>query len=488
MAYIDTFTIYDVPVICTGGGTHSWISADFKIVAIPNSTNTSYNVYVYARIDANGYMEWDGTSRIAVVCNGKTASANVSLAMYNGSEGALTNWDGPAAFSLGAPGDSNLTFSTIKLDLTTTTGTNGLPGIWHVTDDGNMREFTVSNYVIKIGDGGLKPLLSPPVISNLTNSNPYNNKQAISEFTDRISLSWSADIPVTSSMYRVNGGSWIELNSSLKAINIYNLSPGTNYKVDVYSKNAAGDSNTLSTTIRTRHALPVLSLSLTSKSIDKLDFSWTSDKDLVSAEYKIGNGTWVNLNTSGTSGNFSIGSLEPNTKYTVFFRGITSESYDALQSNAINTAEITHAIAKISDIQNFIFGEAWTVIVNNPSDRKTKLTVSTSGNSRTSEFTIDLNNGNNSVMPTQEQLDKIYMCYGKGNYLKVVLTLTTAGGWKNYTYIREDQLKLTGIVKTSHANINGVNKRAQIWIPINGIPRRAIFWVGDENGNPRRCI
>ena len=490
MAYIDTFTIYDVPVICTGSGTHGWISADFKIVGVPNFNNTAYNVYVYARIDANGYMEWDGTCRLVAVCNGKTASANISLAMYNGSEGALTKWDGPASFSLGAPGDSSLVFSTIKLDLTTTTGTNGLPGIWHTTDDGNMTEFTVNNYTIKIGDGGLKPLLSPPVIDSLTNVNPYNNKASISEFTDKISLSWNSDIDVVSSKYRINGGSWININSSIRKVIIYDLSPGTSYKIDVYSSNAAGNSNTLSTTIRTRYLLPETSMTLSSKSIDQLVFTWKSNRTLASTQYKINaDGTWINANSSGDSGTFSVDNLEPNTKYIIFFRGTTSDSYDSLTSNEIYNTYITHNIAKITDVTNFIFGDTWSIDIDHPSNRNIKLTVYAYGNSREAEFTLNSIAGNNLVTPTQEQLDNIYKCYSNvSNYLKVKFTLTTIGGWKSYTYTRESQLRLTGIVKTAHINKDGVNKRTQGYVNINGVIRRAIFWIGDENGNPRRCI
>lgn len=490
MAYIDTFTIYDVPVICTGSGTHSWISADFKIVGAPNSTNTAYNVYVYARIDANGYMEWDGTCRIIATCNGKTASANISLAMYNGSEGALTKWDGPASFSLGAPGDSSLVFSTIKLDLTTTTGTNGLPGIWHTTDDGNMTEFTVNNYTIKIGDGGLKPLLSPPVISSLTNVNPYNNKTSISEFTDKISLSWNSDIDVISSKYRINNGSWININSSVRKVIIYDLSPGTNYKIDVYSSNATGNSNTISTTIRTRYELPVLSMDLTSKSIDQFIFSWKSTHTLASTQYKINaEGTWINANSSGDSGTFSVGNLEPNTKYTIFFRGTTAESYDTLTSNEIYNAYITYNIAKITNVTNLIFGDTWNIDIEHQSDRKVTLTAYVYGNSKQEEFTINMKAGNNLITPTQDQLDNIYKCYSNvSNYLKIKFTLTTIGGWKSYTHTMENQLRLTGIVKTAYINKDGDKKRVQSYININGVIRRAIFWVGDENGNPRRCI
>ena len=40
MAYQNIFYIYDVPVTCTGTGSHDWITADFMIEATANATNT----------------------------------------------------------------------------------------------------------------------------------------------------------------------------------------------------------------------------------------------------------------------------------------------------------------------------------------------------------------------------------------------------------------------------------------------------------------
>ena len=106
MAYQNTFYINNVPVTCTGDGDHDWITADFKIEAYANASNTSYDVKVYARIDASSRMNWNGDGDIRVTCNGVKKSAQVSLKMY-GSD-ITTEWDGPATFSFGAPGEVKL--------------------------------------------------------------------------------------------------------------------------------------------------------------------------------------------------------------------------------------------------------------------------------------------------------------------------------------------------------------------------------------------
>ena len=488
MAYVNTFTITGVPVTCTGTGTHDWISADFKIIATANSNSTAYTVQIYARIDAGGWMEWDGTCTLKVKCNGISASANMKLAMYNGSEGALTAWDGPATFSLGGTGSTSLKFEYITIDLTSTTCSNGLPGILHVPDGGNMTAFTKSNYNITIGDGGLEPLLQAPVISSLKNDNPFNANTAVSDYTDRISLSWVSDKTITGSYYRINNGAWQTISTSFAKTTIYNLTPGTSYKVDIYSKNGAGNSNTLSTTIRTRHVTPVLTMVLDYMSIDKISYKWTSTKELASTEYRIGaNGTWINANLSGTSGILTLNNLDPNTKYTVFFRGVSTSANDSLATNEVYQTVTTYNIARIISSSDIIFGESFTVNINHPSDRKATLALSFIGANRTSQFSVDVVNGNNTITFTQDQLDDIYRCFTNTNFLNVNMVVTTTGGWNTYTNEYNTTMKLTGIAKTAHTNVNG-HKRAEVFFGVYNIPRRAIFWVGDENNKPRELL
>src|SRR5699024_5562667 len=88
---------------------------------------------------------------------------------------------------------------------------------------------------------------TPPVISNLTNSNPYNSQQSVSASTTSISVSWtqSSGSAATYGQYSLSGGSsWTNFGSSpYTSGTISGLTPGTNYAVDVRSGNAAGTSN-----------------------------------------------------------------------------------------------------------------------------------------------------------------------------------------------------------------------------------------------------
>lgn len=482
MAYQNIFYIYEVPVTCTGSGTHDWITADFMIEATANASNTAYDVKVYARIDSGGRMNWTGDGDIRVTCNGQTASKQVTLAMYSS---GTTAWDGPATFSFGAPGTVSLNVN-FDLDLTRTTGTNGSPGPTHNSDGGNLQHFYYNNYNITVGDGGLPPLIVPASISALTNTNQYNNTAGISASTNSISVKWTESGTVTDRYYRVNGGNWTSVTSP--AATISNLLAGTSYTIEVVSSNSAGDSNILSTTIRTRHNTPVVSLAVDSRKLDSLVLKWTSDKSLGSSQYKVGTGNWTNSGI-GTSGTITIGQLTPNTSYTIYFKGISTETYDYLNSNEASTNGTTLDMARITNIGDCIFGNGITITVNKVVDNTTKLKIWTTGNSLKPEFTIDVVNGTNTFIPTQAQLDQMYRCFSNTNSVLIFFSLTTTGQWSNWTdEQKEKSLQLTGIAKTTHVGVGNTPKRAQSWMGVTNTPRRAVAWVGDANNKPRRCI
>lgn len=220
MAYQNEFNISNVPVTCTKGGDHSWLTADFKINAYANSTNTAYIVEVYARIDSSGEMNWSGAGDIRVTCNGKTASKQVSLAMYNP---GTTTWDGPATFEFGAPGEVKLNMD-FDLDLTRTTGFSGRPGVDHNKDGGSLQHFYYNGFTITIGeDGGLPPLATPPVLT----------LKYASRTLDTLTFNWTSDKPLGSSQYRIDSGSWINSGTGTSGtITIDKLTPNTDYTVE----------------------------------------------------------------------------------------------------------------------------------------------------------------------------------------------------------------------------------------------------------------
>ena len=70
----------------------------------------------------------------------------------------------------------------------------------------------------------------------------------------------------------------------------------------VYLKNTIGSSGSASITIRTRHNPPKLTLNIDSVDLEKINLSWTSDKDLADAQYQVDGGSWVKTGTGKSTG------------------------------------------------------------------------------------------------------------------------------------------------------------------------------------------
>ena len=493
MATDVTKTLSGVNATCTVGGSEDWVEADFKFVVKPDLDDGSYEVKVYVRVSTPYNMQWSGTSVLRVKCNGVKKSKSVDMEIHN-SSGGTTKWDGPVTFNFGAPGDLELDFD-VDLDLTSTTGTNGRPGIWHTSDGGNLTHFDYSGYKIDVTS---IPLLSPPTISNLVNTNKYKDQNGISADMTSISLQWdSTGDAIDNSYYKIgSNGSWVK-TSDKTSQTITGLTAGTSYTIYVYSENAAGTSSTLNITVRTRHQTPVVSLSLININFESLTFGWISDKDLASCEYKVDNSsTWINLGQTGKSGSFTVTGFVPNSTHTIYFRGISTSTYDSLNSNETNASGTTADIAHINSIGNCIFGLDINIDIPIPEEASygivyiLKLKIWTVGNSREPLFIFDdLSPGPTTIHFTQNQLDDMYKCFTNQNNVPIHFLLSTYGETKEWNDVEHKKvLNLTGIAKTAHIGINDVPRRAEAFIGINDVPKRAVIWVGDENNIPRRCI
>lgn len=248
MAYKDTFNIEKVPVTCTVGGEHDWLTADFMIKASANATNTAYKIEIYARITSTSDINWSGAGDIRVTCNGIKSSKQVSLSLY---KPGITTWDGPATFEFGAPGETKLNMD-FDLDLTRTEGFSGRPGIDHNKDGGSLQHFYYNGFSITIGeDGGLEPLVTAPVVSLTYESNDI----------DTLSFKWSSDKDLATAEYKINSGSWISTSTGRTGIiNISNLTPNTQYTVYFRGKVNGLNSNEVSATGTTLDVARIVSI------------------------------------------------------------------------------------------------------------------------------------------------------------------------------------------------------------------------------------
>ena len=286
---------------------------------------------------------------------------------------------------------------------------------------------------------------------------------------DEARIYWSCD----------NGGGSGDL-ARASEFTISDLNPGTTYTVSVYLQNSRGASSTAKITIRTRYAEPVVNLTLADVDLEQLIFNWTSDKDLKSTEYKIDDGDWTDLEQTGTSGSFTAQWFEPKTEHTIYFRGISTNALDSLNSNEADASGITHDRAHITSIGECIFGLDISLEIASESDKQLMIEVWTEGNNLSPRFTFDdIGVGDRTWIfsPTQDQLDQMYRCYPKANTIPIHFLITTHGEWKDWQDAQQDEtLTLTGIAKTAHVGDES-NK-----------PRRCQVWVGDESDKPRRAV
>ena len=482
---------------CTGGGSHGWIDAQFRIQIDYNATKTAYLVNVYACINARGQMHWSGAAKLRVTCNGASKDVDVNYKMWsdNPEQAGLGGWDGPTTFEFGAPGDLTLNFTKLQIDLTPTNGANHKPGVYHQGDGGNIQYFTLSGYSI---DVSAIPLGKKPELTSIENNNKYRNpsigvQNGVSAATNSISI--KANIkdwgdPTATLHWSCGSKSG---TSSSSTFTITGLSAGTSYTISVYLSNDMGNSATKTITIRTRHNIPVVTITLNSVDLEQLIFNWTSDKDLKSTEYKIDDGSWVQLGQTGRSGTFTAQWFDPKTVHTIHFRGTSTNALDALLSAEKSASGTTHDRAHITAIGDCTFGLNIELDIESESDKQLKVEVWTEGNSLTPRFTFDnigIGDRTWTFAPTQDQLDQMYRCYPKSNTMPIHFLLTTHGEWKDWEDNQQDEtLTLTGIAKTVHIGDNSNKpRRCQVWVgDTSNKPRRAVAWVG-VNGEARRTI
>lgn len=97
-------------------------------------------------------------------------------------------------------------------------------------------------------------------------------------------------------------------------------------------------------------------------------------------------------------------------------------------------------------------------------------------------FNKTISTGENTIVLTDEELDKLYRLYGSSNPLTATCILTTAD---KYTNEKTCTVTLTGNQKTGYVGRNKP-KRVKVWVGVNGTVKRAVIWVG--NNGRKRCI
>ena len=245
-----------------------------------------------------------------------------------------------------------------------------------------------------------------------------------------------------------------------------------------YGTQTGSDSVTIPTLIET----PTIdSLTLKSRTLNSLTFSYTLDKTADTIYYKLSTASsYTKSATNKKTGTFTVSNLEPNTKYTINFKarntsGSTNKDADK------NISGTTYDIGKISTLNNFSHGDNISVTTTNPSGSALSLNIKI-GN--TSVLTKTVNTGSNTITLSDSNLDTIYKLYGTSNTLTATFTLTTAN---KYTNSKTCTITLKGNQKNGYKKISGNWKRCKRWKKINDKWCRVVRWR-KINGSWKRCI
>lgn len=469
------------------------LDSEYEITV--NENKQSYDIRIRCRLQlAPGWtMQYTGMTTVLVVeCNGQQYSdvGNPTMSIWvTGSNGGTGPWSDWYTFNYPVTPPLTSIRMVTYLDLSSIVGSiTGQPG----GPDSESR-FPGQHYNKLYAEGTVNvtelPVGKAPTLNGLSNNNKYNNNNGVSASTNSISVLVDADFgePPATVYWSCNGQSG---STTANSFTVTGLSPGVTYTVDVYLQNSIGTSETKQITIRVRNNPPVVSLSLNQRHLEKLVFNWSSDKPLKSTQYRIDSGGWTNLGQTGSSGSFTAQWFSPNTTHTIYFRGVSQDAYDALDSNEASAAGTTYDIGHITNNVSYTFGTSMTIVTSNPSGRPLSVIVKSEGNGRVASFTVsNVRTGSFSFTPNQDQLDAMYKTYPNSNTLGITLQLVTQGERSSYNdSALSRNLVLTGIAKTGHVGVNNNQRRCQIWIgDSSGKARRCVGWVG-VNNQARRTI
>ena len=340
-----------------------------------------------------------------------------------------------------------------------------------------------------------------PIQCYLRNTNPYNNDQHISASPTSISVQayvststpsrnrpnyywiWESgeDPDVNGDIYR---GTW-----KWADIDYTGLTPGSSHQMHAVAVNDAGNGGRADLTIRTRKPAPIISVSITSTTLETVTFRWSSDRYLARCYAVVGDDT-IELGSNVASGTATSKWHNPNTSVTITVHGYVEAGDQETHGQASVTGK-TLDIARYSSASG-VFGNALRVNYSRPSAYGIMVTLFAKNSAGTTSVTVTSGSANSQIRTkytditfTQDQLDSIYRTYLNNiNTTTLYITISTfgdssrPGGPIKYNDTqRAYTLTLTGIAKT-------------MWFGVNDdqIPHRCQAWWGDDSGNARRGV
>lgn len=209
--------------------------------------------------------------------------------------------------------------------------------------------------------------------------------------------------------------------------------------------------------------------------LTKVRFKWSADAACDMMWYSTDNGnSWTPFSLNGI-----VSGLEPNTTYNFKLRLRRTDSQ--LTTDSQTVAKSTLDIARILNLDNFEHGDDAEINISN-SAQIANLNLEMKVNNE-QILTRILNQLENTIKFTDDELDKLYKKYGTENEIEANFILHSG----DYTNSKTCIVTLTGNQKTVKIKNNNTYKRGKIFIKINGTYKKAVIWI-NKNGSWRRCI
>lgn len=224
------------------------------------------------------------------------------------------------------------------------------------------------------------------------------------------------------------------------------------------------------------------------KSVNTISINWNSDAARDHTQYSLNNGNWAdaydNVENDNKKGYFTIRNLEPNTTYLIRVRVKRTDSQLWSESNTLNIT--TNDIARFVDFENVLkLGEDYVVKYSNLGNAEVKIALLEKDNY---DFIVNYKNieNNTNLLNENEAID-VYKLFRNKNYMNAQISLKTIQNSKEYFDTKDILIELTGNLKTAKIRKNKTIKKAQIFVKHDGILKKAIVLV-KQNDEIKRCI
>lgn len=306
-----------------------------------------------------------------------------------------------------------------------------------------------------------------------------------SKTSSSIKMNWSSDSTIDYVWYSIdNGSNWVavgSVNASSGSYNVTGLSANTSYNIKTRVRRKDSQLTTDSSVLGVKtYNKTSATISLSSKTINSIIVTSACNVTVLSTQYRIktASGSYGSYQTSSTFSN-----LSPNTSYTIETKKVASESGEV---GYAYIDVVTYDYARIS-ANNFNHGDDVLVSFSNPSGCEVALCIV---DKQTDDVICGYRNasGNSYIFVfSDDELDNMYKKFGNENSRIVRIYVRTYCNETYYYDYKEVIVSLTGNQKTIHIYIDGL-KSGKTFIGYNGEVRRGVWWIGDKDKVPRRCI